>query len=201
MNSMLAIIPVTAAAYAATNLDNFILLVALLGRYRQHTVNVVAGFFVCTLVFALVALWIGTAANFVPVQYLGFLGFVPVAMGVYELIRLRRGGGQAAETAEELADGGKKVFMTTLSSQLANGTDTVVVFSVLFIDSAPAADALTMFTIAAMAFIFLCVGVYAVRHPALSQRIDRYAHRVMPFVLIVVGLYVVANTATDLMPA
>jgi cadmium resistance protein CadD (predicted permease) len=201
MNSMLAIIPVTAAAYVATNLDNFILLVALLGRYRQHTVNVVAGFFVCTLIFAVVALWIGMAANFVPVQYLGFLGFVPVVMGVYELIRLRRGGAQVTETEKESFDGAKKVFMTTLSSQLANGTDTVVVFSVLFIDSVPAADFLTILTIAVMAFIFLCVGVYAVRHPTLSRRIDRYAHRVMPFVLIAVGLYVVANTATDLMPA
>jgi cadmium resistance protein CadD (predicted permease) len=79
MNSMFAIIPVTAAAYVATNLDNFILLVALLGRYRQHTANVVAGFFACTLLIALLALWIGMAANFVPVRFLGFLGFVPVA--------------------------------------------------------------------------------------------------------------------------
>jgi cadmium resistance protein CadD (predicted permease) len=200
MNSMLAIIPVTAAAYVATNLDNFLLLVALLGRYRQHTANVVAGFFACTLIFALVALWIGMAANFMPVQYLGFLGFVPVAMGVYELIRLRRGSAHAVEAEKEAVNGGKKIFITTLSSQLANGTDTVVVFSVLFIDSAPSADVLTILTIVAMAFVFACAAVYAVGHAALGQRIDRYAHRVMPFVLIIVGLYVVANTATDLMP-
>jgi cadmium resistance protein CadD (predicted permease) len=64
----------------------------------------------------------------------------------------------------------------------------------------PAADILTVITFAAMAFIFVCVGIYAVRHPALSEWIDRYAHRVMPFILIIVGVYVIANTATDISP-
>jgi cadmium resistance protein CadD (predicted permease) len=125
---------------------------------------------------------------------------VPISMGIFELIKLRRGNAKGTEVGAESVDGAQKVFTTTLSSQLGNGTDTIVVFGVLFIDSAPSADILTIVTIAAMAFVFVCVGIYAVRHPALSERIDRYAHRVMPFVLIFVGTYVIANTATDLMP-
>ena len=200
MNSMIAIIPVAAGAYAATNMDNFLLLVGLLARYRKHTANVIAGFFACTLTLALVGFLIGKAANVVPVQYLGLLGFVPITIGVIELIQLRRGNARVAEANEESIDGSKKVFMTTLSSQLGNGTDTVVVFGVLFIDSAPSADILMIITFVVMASIFVGLGIYAIRHPALSDRIDRYAHRVMPFILIFVGAYVVANTATDLIP-
>jgi cadmium resistance protein CadD (predicted permease) len=200
MYSLIAVIPVAAGAYAATNLDNFILLVALLARYRNHRAIVIAGFFASTLVLAIVGLWIGKAANFVPVQYLGLLGFVPISIGVIELFKLRRGNTNATEAKEELADGGQKVFTTTLGTQLGNGADTIVVFGVLFIDSVPAADILTVITFAAMAFIFVCVGIYAVRHPALSEWIDRYAHRVMPFILIIVGVYVIANTATDISP-
>ena len=197
---MIAIIPLAAGAYAATNLDNFLLLVALLARYRKHTVNVVAGFIAGTLILACVGWWIGKAANVVPVQYLGLLGFVPISMGIMELIKLRRGHAKKAEASEESVDGAQKVFVTTLSSQLGNGTDTVVVFGVLFMDSAPSADILAITTFAAMAFIFVCIGIYTVRHPALCERIDRYAHRIMPFILIFVGAYVVANTATDLIP-
>lgn len=200
MNSMIAIIPVAAGAYAATNLDNFILLVALLARYRKHTAVVVSGFLASTLVFALVGIWIGKAANFVPVAYLGLLGIVPISIGIIELIKLRRGNAQSTESEEEHDDGAKKVFTTTLSSQLGNGTDTVVVLGVLFMDSAPSADFLTIVTLAAMAFIFACIGIYAVRHPVLYEQIDRYAHRVMPFILIGVGIYVIANTATDVLP-
>jgi len=94
----------------------------------------------------------------------------------------------------------QKMFMATLFSQLGNGADTIVVFEVLFIDSMPSADILTILTLAALAVIFVFVGIYAVRHPALCEWIDRYAYRVMPFVLIIVGVYILANTATDLLP-
>lgn len=200
MNNMIAIIPVAAAAYVATNLDNFILLVALLARYRKQTAYVISGFFASTLILVLVGMWIGKAANIVPVEYLGLLGFVPISIGVIELIQLRRGNTDATEAKEESADGAQKVFTTTLGTQLGNGADTVVIFGVLFIDSMPAADILAAITFAAMAFIFVCVGVYAVRHPALCEWIDRYAHRAMPFILIIVGVYVIANTATDISP-
>ena len=51
-----------------------------------------------------------------------------------------------------------------------------------------------------MAVIFVLAGLYAIRHPALSEWIDRYVYRAMPFVLINVGVYVLANTAMDLLP-
>ncbi len=197
---MIAIIPIAAGAYAATNMDNFILLVALLARYRNHTWYVVAAYLACMLIFGFVGLWIGKAANFAPVEYLGLLGFVPISIGVVELIQLRRGRAKVTVAKNESDDGARKVFMTTLSSQLGNGADTIVIFGVLFIDSAPSADILTIFTLLAMGVVFVFVGIYAVRHPALCEWIDRYAYRVMPFVLIIVGVYIVANTATDLLP-
>ena len=200
MNSLIAIIPIAAGAYVATNLDNFILLVSLLARYRNHTSNVVAGYFTCMLILGFVGLWIGKAANIAPVEYMGLLGFVPISIGVVELIQLRRGKAKVTVAKEKSVDGVQKVFMTTLFSQLGNGADTIVVFGVLFIDSMPSADILTILTLAAMAVIFVFVSIYAVRHPALCEWIDRYAYRAMPFVLIIVGVYILANTATDLLP-
>jgi cadmium resistance protein CadD (predicted permease) len=143
MNSLIAIIPIAAGAYVATNLDNFILLVSLLARYRNHTSNVVAGYFICMLILGFVGLWIGKAANIAPVEYLGLLGFVPISIGAIELIQLRRGKEKVTVAKEKSVDGVQKVFMTTLFSQLGNGADTIVVLGVLFIDSVPSADILT----------------------------------------------------------
>ena len=200
MNTVIAIIPVAAGAYVATNLDNFILLVSLLARYREHTSSVVAGYFACMLILGFVGFWIGAAADNAPVEYLGFLGFVPISIGVMEIIRFRRGKATVTVASGDLVDGMQKVFMATLLSQLGNGADTIVVFGVIFTDSMPYADILIILTLAAMAVIFVIIGIYAVRHPALSEWIDRYAYRAMPFVLIIVGIYILANTATDLMP-
>jgi cadmium resistance protein CadD (predicted permease) len=199
MTSLIMIIPIAAGAYVATNLDNFVLLVSLLARYRHHTSNVVAGYFGCMLILGFVGFWIGKAANIAPVEYLGLLGLVPISIGIAELVQWRRRGAKATIANEKSADGVQKVFTVTLISQLANGADTIVLFGVLFADSMPSADILIIFTLAAMAVIFVLAGTYSARHPALGKWIERYAHRAMPFILILVGVYVLANTATDLL--
>jgi cadmium resistance protein CadD (predicted permease) len=200
VNSLITIVPIAAGAYVATNLDNYILLVSLLARYRDQATNVVAGYFVCMVIFGFTGYWIGAAASVAPVEYLGFLGIVPISIGTYELVKLRRGRTETTVDATQPASGERKAFMTTLMSQLGNGADTIVIFGVLFADSTPLADTLIILTLAAMAVTFVVVGIYTVRHPALSKWIGRYAHRVMPFILIVVGAYVLANTASDLLP-
>jgi cadmium resistance protein CadD (predicted permease) len=198
MDSIMAIIPIAAGAYIATNVDNFILLIALLARYRNHTSNVVAGYLTCMLILGIVGYWIGAAANIMPVEYLGLLGIVPISIGAIELIRLRHGKAKVYAARAKSTDRVQKVFMTTLISQLGNGADTIVLFGILFADSMRSADIMVILTLAVMAVIFALGGIYAVRHPALGEFFDRYAHRAMPFVLIIVGIYVLANTATDL---
>jgi cadmium resistance protein CadD (predicted permease) len=200
VNSLIAIVPIAAGAYVATNLDNYILLVSLLARYRNQTTNVVVGYFVCMMIFGFTGYWIGAAASVAPVEYVGFLGIVPISIGTYELVQLRRGSVKATVATDKSAGGGQKAFMTTLISQLGNGADTIVILGVLFADSTPSADMLIILTLAAMAVTFVIVGIYTVRHPALSKWVSRYAHRAMPFILIVVGVYVLANTASDLLP-
>ena len=97
-------------------------------------------------------------------------------------------------------DSNRRVFSTTLISQLGNGVDTILIIGILFADSTPATDTLIIFTLAAMAITFVLVAMYAVRHPTVGLVISRYAHHVLPFVLIIVGVYVLANTATDALP-
>jgi len=200
MTNLIGIVPIAVGAYFATNMDNFILLAALLARYRRQTINVVAGYLACMLILGIVGFGVSEIANYVPVRYLGLLGIVPIYIGVVELLRIHRGKEKIAAATETSLDSNHRVFLTTLISQLGNGADTILIFGILFADSTPAADALIMFTLAAMAITFVLVAMYAVRHPTTSSVISRYAHRVLPFVLIIVGVYVLANTATDTLP-
>ena len=200
MNSLIVIIPIAAGAYVATNLDNFVLLVSLLARFRNRTAFVVAGYLACMLTLGFVGFWIGKVASIAPVEYLGLLGLVPISIGTVELMQLRRSKAKATVAKETPVDEVQKVFMATLTIQLGNGADTIVVFGVLFTDSMPSADILIILTLAVMAVIFVLAGIYSVRHPALSEWIDRYAYRAMPFVLIIIGVYILANSVTDLLP-
>jgi cadmium resistance protein CadD (predicted permease) len=200
MTNLFGIVPIAIGAYVATNIDNLILLTVLLARYRTQTLSVVAGYFTCMLILGIVGFGVSEIANVVPIRYLGFLGIVPIYIGVVEFVRNYRAKKNAAAATETSYDDNPKAFATTLISQLGNGADTILVFGILFVDSTPAADILIIFTLAAMAFSFVFVAMVAVRHPAMSSVISQYAHRVLPFVLIIVGVYVLANTATDTMP-
>ena len=200
MTNLIGIVPIAAGAYVATNMDNFILLAALLARYRRQSINVVAGYFTCMLILVIVGFGISEIANYVPIRYLGLLGVVPIYIGVVELVRIYRGKEETAVATEPSLDSNRRTFLTTLTSQLGNGTDTILIFGILFADSTPAADTLIIFTLAAMAITFVLVAMYAVRHPTVGSVISRYAHHILPFILIIVGVYVLANTATDALP-
>lgn len=200
MNSLLAIIPVAAAAYVATNLDNFVLLVSLLARYRHRRLAVVAGYLTCMTIVGLVGLLIGAAANSAPVEYLGYLGLIPISIGIFGIVRLLRDPDIARSGNPTSAGDGRTVFVTTLLAQLGNGADTIVTFGILFADSLESVDYLIGMTLAAMAGLFTFSAIYAVSQPRISARIDRHADRVTPFILLLIGSYVLLNTGTDHMP-
>lgn len=200
MNEILAISSVAAGAFVATNLDNLVLLVAFLTRFPRRSFNVVAAYFSGVLFIGFVAFWIGKAADYASVEYLGLLGLVPISIGSIGIIKLFRGPANEAITAVSPTDGVKTAYVATLVTQLGNGADTIVTFGALFADSKPASDLLVSLTMAAMAVVFGLVALYAVRHPAVSRSIEQHAHRVTPFILLIVGAYIVLNTATDVLP-
>ena len=200
MSEIFTIIPVAVAAYLATNLDNLTLLGALLARYQNRVWTVSLAYLACMLILGLVSFWIGLAAVYAPVEYLGFLGFIPISIGLVGLIQFRRGAEEAITENGVSLGNGTSIFFAALLSQLGNGADTVATFAALFADSTAAADVLIALCILVMSILFVMVAIYAVRHPALSKWIERYANRLMPYILIIVGAYIVANTATDLLP-
>ena len=198
MNDIIQIIPVAVAAFIATHLDNFALLVTFLVRYRHRTPTVAAAYFTSIALLCWVSYGIGSAASIVPVEFIGWLGIVPIALGIAGVVGLIRQSRLDGATRENLL-GGKTAFLATLVSQLGNGADTIVTLGALFADSNPASDTLIVLTLAAMALIFFASGHYAIRHPSLATWIEEHAHKITPFILIIVGVYIVAATATDVL--
>ena len=200
MHSLILIVPVAAGAFVATNLDNFVLLVTFLVRYRNRTLIVAATYVASISLLVLVGYGIGRGADIVPVELLGWLGLIPIGLGTAGVIGLIRDKTADGAVREASVGGGETAFLATLTSQVGNGADTIVTFGALFADSNPASDTLIIFTLVAMTIIFLVSAHYAVRHPVLRQSIENHAHRITPFILIIVGAYILANTATDLLP-
>mgnify|MGYP001545214772 CR=1 FL=1 len=198
MVDILIVIAIATGAFMATNLDNLVLLVGLLGRYSDRRYEVILAYLSGALIVGAVSYYVGKVAGNFPVNYIGLLGIFPVLIGVFELFRLFRNKGVIRDPA--VPGAGSTAIAATLLTQLGNSTDTIVTFSVLFADSNDLADELVIMAFAGTATVFALVARGALRYDWLSRPIQLYGHYITPLILITVGLYVLSNTALDLLP-
>lgn len=199
MFETLTIIAISAGAYIGTNLDNLILLVALHQRYAKHPRVVTAGYFTGMLLIGLICLVIGEAGELIPVSYLGLLGVIPISIGGLALIQLFAKNKTGDSPGVTVGSGAHTVFATVLMTQVSNSADSIITFSVLLADSMDVYDYVIAPTFLAMAGVFAWLALYSRKHPRLSEFLDRYGKFITPFILVLVGTYILSNTATDLM--
>lgn len=189
-------------AQLMANLDNFALLLALalpLGARRA-----VAGYLGAQAAMLLAAFWAAeAAAGVLTGRGVGWLGAVPLALGLWGLWRQARPQGQARQepgaAAPAMPVAGLLVMFLGLS------LDSFAVITPLLAESAPpfrlaalvgaAAAALAMAG-AAMLLAARLAGPGGGRGGALLARLERLG----PWAMVAAGVYVLGNTATDAMP-
>jgi len=200
MFDVLTIITVATGAFIGTNLDNLILLVALYSRFPQHTRTVATGYVSGMLLIGAIAFAVGEGGDLIPLDSLGMLGVVPIVLGIMALFQLFQNT-QTGETGK-LSSGAshKTVFLTVLTTQLSNGADSIITFSIFLAESTDATDYLIALAFLGMTGVFAWLAHYLLKHRKLSAVLDRYGHYVTPFILILVGVYILSNTASDLIP-
>lgn len=200
MDGVLIIIGVGAGAFIGTNLDNLLLLVAMYARYSRQAGTVTAGYIFGMLTICFIALLLGETGDYIPLDWLGLLGIVPMTLGVIDLWKLFRK--PVAETAAGPAgeENRRTIFSMLASMQLSNGADTIITFTILFAESGDPADYMLVPTFVAMIGVFSGLAYYSVKQEKLGRVLRRYGQYVTPVILILVGFYILSNTATDLVP-
>ena len=198
MLDVVFVIGIAAGAFLATNLDNLVMLVALLGRYSDRRYEVMFGYLAGMLVIAAATFYVGKLAGTAPVRYLGLLGILPVLVGLVGIVRLFRNQGVIRDPV--VPGAGSTAVAATLLAQLGNSADTIITYGVLFSDSNDLGDHLVLASFAGMTLLFVLVAYQALRHPWLSRPVQLYGHYITPLILITVGMFVLSNTALDLLP-
>lgn len=200
MEAFLALFGVVALAFASTNLDNLLLLVGWQLARTASTLQLLAGYAFGMLGVLILAVLIGLVGYLFPVAYLGYLGVIPILLGVRLLLEKLRGVRSApapASTAQEAVPAAAGV-LTLASTQLSNGIDTVLVFAPLLADSRLIFDVeiAGLFLLLALFWFGLArlLAAHALKLPAL----ERLGGWLAPLMMIGVGIYIFVNTATDL---
>jgi cadmium resistance protein CadD (predicted permease) len=174
-------------------------LVGWLLAARLSVGKIFAGYFLGMSCVLAASITIGLAGNLIPVEYLRYLGAIPITLGLKMLFDLwrergRDGAADASPGMQSAAVGG--IFLT----QLSNGTDSVLVFAPLLADSSMNIDFMIAVAFMLMVFVWFALAQYATTHAKRISVLTTVAQWVAPIVMIVVGWYIFDNTVTDMVP-
>jgi len=193
MGSLLATIGVAIVAYVSTDIDDLIVISAFFADRKLGRGAIVFGQFLGIATLFAAAAIAAVLALTVPDDITALLGVVPLALGVRGLLRIRApDDGEAEETTEAERRAEARTHSQVLAVAavtIANGGDNLGVYIPLF-----AKDATLLPTyaavFAAMTALWCLVGYLLVANPLGSAVVRRWGHRLVPFVLIGIGLHI-----------
>jgi cadmium resistance protein CadD (predicted permease) len=192
---ILAIIMLASAAFFATNLDNLILLTTFLNRYKEKKPLVYTGYILAISIAIGGSYAAGTLIDELPLEYLGYLGSIPLLLGLYGLWQLFLN--QELDAIAHHRSDHRLIVPIVALSQFSNSSDSMITFSIIYADTRSSLDWLITATLFTTAVLFALLASIATDNRVLGQRLDKYAPYFTPFILIYVGAYVLMNTSSD----
>jgi cadmium resistance protein CadD (predicted permease) len=181
MTSLLPAFAASVTTFAATNVDDLLLLTVFFAR-RIPMHRVVAGQylgFACIVGISLIGL---RGALAIPHGWIRLFGIVPLLIGVKELLHIHIY--SAGETAEPSMG-----IISIASVTLANGADNVGVY-VPFFTVSRSYLWLVLCVYIALVPVWCLAGKMIGNHRVALRLLDRYGHWLTPLVFIALGLYV-----------
>jgi len=195
---ILASVVLGATSFMATNIDNLVLLIGFLSGQPGRSRAVIGGFLLSFVVLMVAASGLGLAADAVPVEHLRWLGLVPLGMGLRLMWRGWR------QQAPEVVVASKQRGVGALGVagvSLANGGDTLAAFGALLGEGADGSLLPVVFGASLLALLWPLLALLLVGRAGWSERLGDLAERWLPWGLVFIGLYVLADTQTDVVVA
>ena len=205
-----ALVGVGIAAFVSTNIDDLLILMAFFATPKFSPFQIVLGQYIgmgSLIVVSLLGLLI---ALVVPRNLIGLIGLFPIAIGIKELLELHKKSNddnnnkdneEEEEEEKELAkrdlQRSKKIayvpFLTVAAVTFSGGEE-IGIYTSLFATNNEVIHIITLVSVVMVLTGFWCgLANYFVNHSFLADRFRHIAVRLLPFVLIGLGIYILAE--------
>lgn len=197
-----AVIALVAGGFIATNLDNLLLLVVIQASTHRR-VPVLAGYIASTVIVLLVALCGFVMGSLLDPALLGYAGVVPVGLGLYTLWNRSEAtkavvmATQAPITQAPTTQTTGPLFFSSLVLMLSNSSDSLAIFLPLLVETRGQFLPLACATWLAMVLLWTSMAYKIGENQVLVRLIEQRGARWVPWIMIVVGGYILFDTATD----
>ncbi|MFM8912778.1 MAG: cadmium resistance transporter, partial [Flammeovirgaceae bacterium] len=183
------IIVTSILTFVSTNIDDIFILIILFANQKIGNKTLVWG--QLTGILALVAISLGASevGMLVGKEYVGWLGLIPIYLGVGAGWSLFKKHTDEQPNTLDSETNVRNQLLAVAGVTIANGGDNIGVYTPLFASISWASKFAMMVIFVAMTFVWCALAKYLVTHRYIANKIDRYGHLVMPFVLILLGVY------------
>jgi cadmium resistance protein CadD (predicted permease) len=182
-------------AFVSTSIDNLGVLVAFFAARELDPRSVWAGYLAIAVGVAGAAWAASKLALLLPAQDLGYVGVVPLLLGVRSAWQLRRPEPRPI-VALPKAVGVLAVALVTL----AQSVDNLIVYVSLFADSASRLKPTLFGALVGSAALWCALGFWLGRRSLLAEPLRRAMRFALPVLLMAVGAYILRDTLTDVVP-
>lgn len=182
-------------SFIASNIDDTFVLMLLFSSLRFQTRHIVIGQFIGIGVLTIISALGALIALVLPPFFIALMGLIPIAIGIKRLLEYYERN-KRTDTNKNIQDKGKNLisFLAVSGITIANGGDDVGVFTPLFAKYNTVVEVSTLVAIfMGLTVVWCAFTFYFVNHPVIATRIRRIGDIITPFVLIGLGLYILAD--------
>jgi cadmium resistance protein CadD (predicted permease) len=192
-----ALVGVGIAAFVATNIDDLFILMVFFATPRFPSSQIVLGQYIGMGSLIGVSLAGSLITLVLPRNLIGLIGLFPIAIGIKELLELHKESDK--EDDENLA---KKLLRSkktrlpflTVAAITFSGGEEIGIYTTLFATNNEVGSIITLISVVMVLTAFWCyLANYLVKHSFLANVFRSIGSRVLPYVLIGLGIYILAE--------
>jgi cadmium resistance protein CadD (predicted permease) len=183
------------ATFVATNIDDLFILMAFFANRRFPISQVVLGQYVGMGSLIAVSMLASLIALVVPNNLIGLIGIFPIAIGIKELLELRKNGDDEQKAAKQPSQRSKGVLayllFITVAGVTFSGSEEIGIYTSVFAINNKIFEIIVIISvIMGLTGVWCGVAAYLVNHSFLADHFRQIANRILPFILIGLGAYI-----------
>jgi cadmium resistance protein CadD (predicted permease) len=164
---------------------------------KFHKFQVVVGQYLGIGLLVVIGALGSLLALVVPPQIIGLLGVVPISIGIIRLVQLRKNESSVQEHMNEQVTNrwhNHLSMLTVAAGTFSNRGDNIGIYKPLFAKYSSAIEVIFISIIfMVMTAVWCIVAYYLVSHPVIATRLHMTGHKLFPFILIGLGIYILTS--------
>jgi cadmium resistance protein CadD (predicted permease) len=188
----LEILGLSVSAFVATNIDDLFILMVFFAKCSYPKPQIILGQYVGMGFLLGVSLVGSLIALVIPHDLIGLIGLFPIAIGIKELVELRNSDDDV-KIVDQLSKNRWKTYLPFLSVATItfSGGEEIGIYTSIFATNDSPSEIITIFAVVMILTGVWCgIAFYLVKRSFLAAQLRRVADRVLPFVLIGLGIYI-----------